>query len=161
MSHNSIVREILSEAGDAPPDQGVPGFVAMQYYAGILNRTFAIFICSDGLYGWKFCGPVTNRAPGFFLPLQEMLGDPAEGFLLETVRKLAGVRGGFFIPRSDIAAVEFNPNPKWGMGGIPHSGRIEIKRSSGKRCEYILLGNVNGYETRNSILRGATSLSPS
>ena len=154
MSGSSITRKILSEAENAPPELGVPGFIAMQCYAGTLNRTFVIFICFDGLYGSKFRGPASNLVPGFFRPMQGMLADPANGFLLDTVRRLAGVRGGFLFPRAEIAFVGFNHNSKWGTGGIPHSGRIEIKRTSGTTCEFVLLGHVNGREIRETVLDG-------
>jgi hypothetical protein len=79
-----------------------------------------------------------------------MLADPAKGFLVDTVRGLAG---GLF-PGAEIAVVGFNPNSKWGTGGIPHSGGIEIKRSSGTTCEFVLLGHVNGREIRETVLDG-------
>jgi hypothetical protein len=61
---------------------------------------------------------------------------------------------GVLFPGAEIAVVGFNPNSKWGTGGIPHSGGIEIKRSSGTTCEFVLLGHVNGREIRETVLDG-------
>ncbi len=131
-----------------PPfiDERVPslaGFVAMEYYALILNRTFVVFIAPEGLYGWKAEGAVIACQPTYFRHYAEMLEDPVLMRDREAVRRLSDLKGGFFIPRSDIASVDVIHKPKWGMGKIPHSGRIKIRLSSGKSREFILLGSVS------------------
>jgi hypothetical protein len=133
------------------------GFVAMQYYALILNRTFVVFISAEGVYGWKVAGPVA-AGPGssrYFGPYQQMLEDPSKMPSQDDVRKLANLRGGFFIPRSSIVEVVFNSKRKWGMGGIPHLGRLEVKHISGRKIEFILLGKVDGEAIRNAVLKGS------
>jgi hypothetical protein len=126
----------------------------MEYFALILNRTFVVFIAPEGLYGYKAIGPVTTAAPLFFEPLVDMLKDPELMHDKEAVKQLSELKGGFFIPRSDIAAVEVIPTQKWGMGPIPHSGRIRVSLSSGQSREFILLGIVDGEAVRQRILSG-------
>jgi hypothetical protein len=127
-------------------DERVPplsGFVAMEYYALILNRTFVVFSSPEGLYGWKAEGAVTASRTMYFQPYAEMLEDPALMRNREAVRRLSNLKGGFFIPRSDIVSVDVIHRHKWGMGGIPHSGQIKIHLSSGKSRKFILLGSVS------------------
>jgi hypothetical protein len=128
------------------------GFVAMEYYALILNRTFVVFIAPDGLYGWKAQGPVAADSPSYFNPYARMLEDLDLMQDLNAVRELANLRGGFVIPRSEIASVEAIHRKKWGLGKIPHSGRAVIHFVHGGRREFILLGNVNVDGTREAIL---------
>ena len=132
------------------------GFLAMQYYALILNRTFVVFTSPEGIYGWKVMGPVAAVAgvSRCFEPFQKMLDDPAQMPSQEEVQKLSNDRGGFFIARSSITGVEFNPKRKRGMGGIPDSGRLEVKHISGKNPEFILLGKVDGEALRHAVLTG-------
>ncbi len=118
------------------------GFVAMEYYYLILNRTYLVFSAPEGLFGWKVCGPVSNANRLYFEPFAEMLNDPR--FMRDKmgIQKLSKLRGGFFIPRSEIASVKINDKQKWGMGGVPHSGRILVRSTSGKTREFVLLGSV-------------------
>lgn len=133
-------------------ETGISGFVAMEYYAVILNRTFVVFVTPGGLYGWKATGPVPAGVPDYFRPCAEMLRDPRVMHDLPAIEKLASLKGGFFIPRSDIRSAEFNPKKKSGMGGIPHSGTILVSLTSGKSREFILLGQVDGEQIRRLIL---------
>jgi hypothetical protein len=41
------------------------------------------------------------------------------------------------------------------MGGIPHSGRLEVKHVSGRTAEFILLGKVDGGAIRQAVLSGS------
>jgi hypothetical protein len=135
-------------------DERVPrlsGFVAMEYYALILNRTFVVFIAPEGLYGWKAEGAVTASQPMYFQPYAGMLQDPVLMRDREAVRRLSDLKGGFFIPRSEIVSVAVIHRNKWGMGRIPHSGRIKIRLSSGKSREFILLGSVSPESIQQSI----------
>jgi hypothetical protein len=130
------------------------GFVAMEYYDLILNRTFVVFVVPEGLYGWKAAGPVSNGRPMYFEPYAEILKDPELMRNRETPRRLSDLKGGFFIPRSDIVSAEVIYKQKWGMSGIPHSGRIRIQTASGKSRELILLGSVDGESIQQQIVRG-------
>jgi hypothetical protein len=68
-----------------------------------------------------------------------------------SVHKLARLKGGFYIPRSEITSVEAAHKQKWGMGGIPHSGRILVRQASGGQREFILVGSVDIDQIRRSI----------
>src|ERR1700677_3898945 len=85
----------------------------------------------------------------FFDPCKECSRIPLKAFLWI---RCGGWWGDLF-PGAEIAVVGLNPNSKWGTGGIPHLGRIEIKRSSGTTCEFVLLGHVNGREIRENVPR--------
>jgi len=146
--------EILDQVDASEGGYEMSGFVAMQYYALILNRTFLVFICPDGVYGWKVEGPVAANNPRYFEPYKEMLKDRQLMRSPTSVHKLAKLRGGFYISLSSMVSVDFDPHPKWGMSQIPHSGRIEIRQASGKRTELILLGSVDGERLREAILQG-------
>ena len=135
-------------------DVPLSGFVATEYYCLILNRTFVVFITPEGLYGWKAEGPTTTSQPMYFEPYVEMLEDPELMRNGEAVRRLSRLNGGFFIPRSDIVAADVISKQKWGMGPIPHSGRVLVRMTTGKSREFVLLGNVNAGSIQQSIMRG-------
>ncbi len=63
-------------------------------------------------------------------------------------------RGSFFIAREDIAAVDYTPESKWGMGPITHSGKLYVRTRAGKSREFILLGRQDGEAVRGAILSG-------
>lgn len=151
----SAPAEEILMAEPPPIDEGVPplsGIVAMEYYALILNRTFVVFIALEGLYGWKAEGIVTASRPMYFQPYADMLEDPELMRDREAIRRLSQLKGGFFIPRSDIVAADVIYGHKWGMAGIPHSGRIRLRMASGKPREFILLGSVSVDSIKQRIL---------
>lgn len=141
-----------NESNNRGTNAAVSGFVAMEYYAGILNRTFVIFVAREGLYGWKAAGPVPAGDPQYFLPLTKVLEDPKIMQDVVAVRELSKRKGGFFIPRSEIKSAEAIAKQKWGMGGIPHTGRILVHFVSGDRREFILLGRVDADRIRRAML---------
>jgi len=57
------------------------GFVAMEYFALILNRSYLVFITEAGLRGWRFRGVVSSLEPMFYENAEALLDDPdlAEG----------------------------------------------------------------------------------
>jgi hypothetical protein len=147
------VDEILDrvESDDKVP-VALTGFVAMEYYALIMNRTFVVFVSPDGLYGWKAVGAVAGGAAGYYQPFQELLADSNLMHDLIAIKKLAALAGGFFIPKGQIRSAEAVPQQKFGMAGIPHSGRILIHFVSGGSREFIPLGSVDGASIARSIL---------
>ena len=140
------------------PKEAMSGFVGMEYYGLILNRTYLVFAAPDGLYGWKVEGPVSAARPQFYEPYKKMLDDPKLMRDRGAVEDLAKLKGGFFIPGSEVAYVEATDKSKWGMGGIPHSGRIRIGLTTGKCREFILLGSVSPEVIRDRILASAASV---
>jgi hypothetical protein len=133
------------------------GFVAMEYYALIWNRTYVVFIAPEGLYGWKATGAVTSARPNYFQHYVDLLADPEMMQDYDAIKKLSKLKNGFFIPRSTIVSVEIIDKQKWGMGLIPHCGRIRIDMTTEKSREFILLGSVYPTSIRNNILEVATS----
>jgi Zn-dependent protease with chaperone function len=129
------------------------GFAAMEYYGLILNRSFLVYVCSEGLYGMKFRGLVTSNETRYFDPALDLLDDP--WFMPGTdafQKAMKESRASFFIRRAEIADVEFDSSPKWGMGRIPHAGKLKIRLRSGKRREFILLGEAYGDGIQRFIL---------
>jgi hypothetical protein len=142
----------------ANPRAAMSGFVDMEYYGLILNRTYLVFAAQGGIYGWKVEGPVSNARPLFYEPYQKMLDDPELVRDRGAVEDLAWLKGGFFIPDSDIAEIAASDKSKWGMGGIRHSGRIRISMTNGKWREFILLGSVNPEAIRDRLVSSASVL---
>lgn len=132
--------------------RALSGFVAMEYYWLILNRTVIVFIAPEGLYGWRVQGPRTNSDPAYFGPYQEMLEDNKFMRNRPVIEKLSRLAGGFFLDRSAIASIEAVDRQKWGMGGIPHLGRIHVLLKTGKTREFILLGCVDPESVRDRIV---------
>ena len=70
----------------------------------------------------------------------ELLDDPWFGPETTALEEaMRDSKGSFFIPAAQIQDVEFDPTSKWGMGRIPHSGKLRIKLKNGTRRELILL----------------------
>ena len=149
----AVLGQLSSPVGVATK---LSGFVAMEYYALILNRTYVVFVAPDGLYGWKVRGPVTNWNPLYFQRYAEILNDPKLMHNHDAIEKLAHLRGGFVVPRPEIASAELIYKPKWGMGGIPHAGRIRLRFASGRSREFLLLGSVSMERIRGEIVSGSS-----
>jgi hypothetical protein len=114
-------------------------------------------VSKEGLYGIKFCGTVVNSNAGrYFDPILELLDDPWFTPGTEAFQKtMKESRANFFIPSREIADVQFDSSPKWGMGGIPHAGKLNIRLSSGKSRKFILLGDAYGDGIRRVILESS------
>ena len=134
-------------------DEPMSGFVAMEYYILIWNRTFLVFIAPEGLYGWKVEGARTTSDPTYFEPYVEMIEDAELMRNRAAVRGLSHLGGGFFIPRPDIVSADAIHQSKWGMGSIPHSGRLKLHLVTGKSREFILLGSVSAEAIQQRLMR--------
>ena len=128
------------------------GFVAMEYFALILNRSFLIFITDEGLRGWKFCGPVTTSSPQFYRPIEELLDDPEMECGSAAFTDLMHGPDTFLIPYKAIRSVDFTAKTKWGMGPILHAGILSLGLTAGRKREFILLGAAYGDGIRDAIL---------
>jgi hypothetical protein len=123
-----------------------PWFVAMEYYALMLNRTYKVFVADRMLCGANVRGLVASPPSAS----SEMIGaDYWAGTLAATLYETMDVTeprflrmgwANFQIPYRAIARVEVNTRPKWGMGNVPYSGRIILWLRSGRTRELILLG---------------------
>lgn len=127
-----------------------PWFAAMEYYALILNRTYKIFAMDQMLVGATVRGlvispPVTTSSMSnqeFWARTQA--AKRYERVDLTSAKFLRMHSANFQIRWNDIAATEFRAGRKWGMGNVPHSGRLVLHLRSGRKRELILLGRQNG-----------------
>lgn len=131
------------------PDS-LPWFIAMEYYALILNRTYKVFVTKDMLCGAKVRGLVSNPAL-----VSLSMRDPRSWAQTNSAKIYDRIEvtapmfseinpANFQIHWGDIANVDFRAGKKWGMGNVPHSGRLIIHLRSGRRRELILLGEQDG-----------------
>jgi hypothetical protein len=134
-------------------------FFAMEYYLLILNRSFEVTVTSESLSAAYLRGVIASPNPeigvGGEVWRARKTGQSAALFHPDAVasaRKhdpgspayLALHRTNFTVARSQILQLNFDPRKKWGMGWVPHSGRIQVALSDRTRREFILLGDQNG-----------------
>ncbi len=136
------------------------GFLAMESYAFILNRTYFIMVTEDSLFGAKMFGTKVSPVLVGGVPL---LGagawrDPRSLIKPRTLEKYAQIdktspeflrldKANFRIPTAEIKEVSFQPKTWWkgvSAGGVPHSGSLSITRMDGSRREFRLLGSQDG-----------------
>lgn len=132
-------------------EPALSGFVALEYYWLVMNRTYLIFIAPEGLYGWQAQGPFAASSRTYFEPYRRMLGD--EEFMRDriAIKKLSQLRGGFFLARSEIVSIASDDRYEWGIAGIPHTGRIHVRLNSGESREFIILGAAHPDRVREKI----------
>lgn len=129
-------------------------FVAMEYYALILNRTFLLTISGDRLHG-KVCHGITSIDSG---PVQSLmavhgdLNDPKAYVKNDLLTKPN--HADFSLPLASIISVEYTQKKKWGMGYYPHDGRVFVETATGKR-EFIVLGNQSGQQIASRLAADA------
>lgn len=125
-------------------------FAAMEYYALILNRTYKVFVTDQMLVGVVVRGIVISPpVVALSMSNQEfwVRTQAAEryGGIDLTSAKLHQMHSANFQVRwNDIAQTEYRPGRKWGMGNVPHSGRLILQLRDGRQRELILLGRQNG-----------------
>jgi hypothetical protein len=132
-------------------------FVALEYYALILNRTYKLFVTDDLIAGaivrgWLPAPPLPSDAwydPEFY-PRERILRryDGVDVSSRDFVRQNYW---NFQHSRATIADVEFTMSPKWGMGTVPYSGRIILYFREGGAQELILLGRQDGPSIRDRL----------
>jgi heat shock protein HtpX len=138
-------------------------FVALEYYGLVLNRVYRVLVGETTVSGARVRGLMSSP----FLPPGDAWLDPdfyPTARLEARYRKLdpasaeflAADRANFRYDRADVASVEFVAQPKWGMGNIPHSGRIVIRLHDGTRRELVLLGRQPGPAIRDALDPAAT-----
>jgi hypothetical protein len=134
--------------GDARND--LTWFAAMEYYALILNRTYKVFVTDQMLVGATVRGLVISP----LFPASSMLSQEFwvrtqaakryEGIDLTSAQPLQMHSANFQIHWDEIAQTEYRAGRKWGMGNVPHSGRLSLRLRDGQQRELILLGRQNG-----------------
>jgi hypothetical protein len=137
-----------TENGDATDEPA--WFAAMEYYALILNRTYKVFVTDQMLVGVVVRGivispPVVASSMSnqeFWVRTQAA---KRYGGIDLTSAKLHQIHStNFQVHWNDIAQTEYRAGRKWGMGNVPHSGRLILRLRDGRQRELILLGRQNG-----------------
>ncbi|HYC31456.1 MAG TPA: M48 family metallopeptidase [Gemmatimonadales bacterium] len=133
-------------------------FVAMEYHRVVLNRIYRVIVTEGSICGARVRGTVTSPtlSPGEAWLDPEFYPNPkleARYRELEpgSAEFLAADPANFRYAGGEIAAVEFTPKKKWGMGNIPSSGRIILRLAGGGRRELILVGEQNGAAIRDAL----------
>ena len=140
-------------------DKQPVSFFAMEYYLLIWNRSFEITVTSESLSGALVRGGMASHgsmlAAGVGAAREtgraEVLFDADA---LASARKhqpgspgqLALHRVNFTVPRRLVQGLRFDPRRKWGMGFVPHSGRIHLSMHDNTSREFILLAQQDGKE---------------
>lgn len=158
---------MLSEKSQAPESESPAisdphwSFIAMQYYALILNRTYKVwvtekYICAGRVEhaiasppSYLSVGPQWQNAQNYSEPEFEKkysnIDITSDAFLKVD-------KANFRILREDITGITYFPK-KWGMGRVPYSGRLVLKTRNGNVYEFILLGKQNAEEIRQRLLK--------
>lgn len=139
-------------------------FIAMEYYLGILNRTYRIYITPTVIAG----GVVQNitASPGtlierwfeptaYVYPFQFNQYDRFSPLSDEFIK--VSPQHNFRYPRTQILECRYDPTTKWGMGNVAHSGKLYLKLANGKKREFILLGLQQGFELLELMQKGRIS----
>jgi hypothetical protein len=127
---------------------GICNFVAMEYFLGILNRTYLVSSFENGIGGARVFGVLGN--PGYMSPetaanpqtyINQALLKQYENLSFDSSNFLAIDSANFFYPKQDVVSISIDMTPKWGMGNVRYSGRIVIGLRDGKKRGFILLGS--------------------
>jgi hypothetical protein len=131
-------------------------FVAMEYYALILNRTYLVSVTDETLVGVVCRGLTSNPGAGLAgLLVTPMVasGDLNDPRSYVNDRRLhASSRANFTIDLKAVTNVRYDKRKKWGMGQYPHDGKVYVETASGER-EFIILGAQSGEEIAARLLR--------
>jgi hypothetical protein len=136
------------------------GFVALEYYALVMNRVRLILITTDELIALNAGGPIA--APHYLSQAWYMpLSYPSERkmrryervvvFPTENIVRMCWANWKCNI--SGISDISFKNGSKWGMGSVPYSGRLTFL-AQGRNCDLILVGNQNGREIEDCLKSG-------
>ena len=148
------------EAGAAPTvERPAWSFIALTYYGLILNRTYRVIVTDRHVCGGRVRGLLSAPAnvgpqhadPEFYV--QPKLAGRYVGVDPESDAFLAIDRANFRIPREQIARVERITRRKWGLGGIPSTGRLVLHLRDGSRRELILIGHQDAEAIERSLSR--------
>lgn len=137
------------QRNDAPPvpGPGVCNFIAMEYYAGILNRTFLVSVFANGIGAIRVRGVMAN--PGYIA--KNIANNPMTYVNSAILKRYSNVSSdptsflnlddaNFYYSMRDIASISTDMSRKWGMGNVRYSGRIVLHLAKSKTRELILLG---------------------
>ncbi|HET9041014.1 MAG TPA: M48 family metallopeptidase [Gemmatimonadales bacterium] len=145
----------------APVGRPAWAFIAMAYYRLVLNRTYRVFVSDRSVSGARVRGLMSAPAsvgpqhadPEFYV--QPALARRYDGVDPDSDAFLAIDRANFRIPRETIVRMERITRRKWGLGGLPSSGRIVLHLQGGGRRELILLGHQDAEAIERGLTRTA------
>ena len=127
-----------------------PSFIAMEYYLGILNRTYRVFYTPDivaGAYVRGIMAAPVIIPPKWFEPetwINHRLDKKYQSIDPESTAFLRKTPYNFQYHKADITNSWYDPSKKWGMGSVSHSGKLYLTINSNKTREFILLGLQQG-----------------
>jgi hypothetical protein len=132
-------------------------FIAMQYYAVILNRTVKVYVLKDMLSVGNVRGFIADpiiATEKWYNPKSYV--DPKLEYQYKNVDPSSELflcidASNYQIKLSTISKIEFDPTDKWGMGAVPHTGKIYVQTFDGKKYEFILLGIQDGVYVKTMI----------
>jgi hypothetical protein len=132
-------------------------FIAMQYYGGIFNRRVKVFVLEDrlsvGTIGGLLATPLFATEkwydPEYYIA--PVYAKRYENVDPHSEKFLSIDKSNYQILQSNIAKIEFDPTDKWGMGTVPHSGKILVQTLDGDEHEFILLGSQDGIFVKTMI----------
>lgn len=125
-------------------------FIAMQYYAGILNRSYVVQVSDSIILAGRVRGAISAGVSGRYS--KELLNNPyfySDSSLLSIYKRLDDQvdaelvhldNANFIIRREEIKEITYTSKRKWGMGDVVHSGKLFLYLKNGKKIEFILLG---------------------
>ena len=152
--------------GDIPGPHGfVWGFVALEYYALVLNRLWVLLITNDSFVAVNAGGPIA--AP---LVVSEAWHDPFSYVSDRRIRRyeflasqsddvLRVSRANWKCSLSELSNISFTAAWKWGMGTVPYSGRLFVT-AGGRRHDYVLVGQQDGSEIEKALRSGVAPDKP-
>lgn len=144
-------------------------FVAMEYYAGVLNRTYLVLMTAESIIGLVVHGMIASKDRGD--PLTRLitskfspggnLSNPMSYVDEKYRRKYRDVdlkdgdlkrisSANFRSALSEITDVYHDPTKKRGMGPYPHDGKVYMTFGKSKR-EFIILGDQSGEKIVNAV----------
>jgi hypothetical protein len=140
-----------------PPSDYEWTFVALEYYALVLNRVYLVLVGNRTLAGAYMRGPIASVPfppeawqPGYWLNERRLAS--YAGVSIESSEFKRRHWANFQYQRRDIVDVSYDSRPKWGMGTVPYSGRIHMTWVGGRKREFILLGKQDGPGIRDRLL---------
>jgi hypothetical protein len=152
-------------------------FIAMEYYGLILNRTYLIILANNKLTGMVVNGLVSVETHGKGAIITNQLAikgdltnpyayikksyfDKVKNLDLFEEELLKVNKSNFRININDISNAVYDSRKKWGMGTYPHDGKVYLETKTGKKREFIILGNQRGSDIANWLLLPQSSSLP-
>ncbi len=141
----------------------------MEYYAGVLNRTYLVLMASEAIIGLIVHGIIASNDRGDALTrliASKMfpsgdLSNPMTYVDEKYRKKYSDVdlnngdlklisKANFRSALSEVTDVYHDPSKKWGMGPYPHDGKVYIEFGKSKR-EFIILGDQSGQKIVSAV----------